>query len=112
MQSATRSGGRVSITETVQRETRRVVTASELASRLGPTERGVRVLFIGLGDAIYELDLPYITLPKFREPIMPADWTRTPPPSPPKGPNGKTPPAPTPARLTPDLADRIRQTRH
>jgi hypothetical protein len=112
MQSATRSGGRVSITETVQRETRRVVTASELASRLGPTERGVRVLFIGLGDAIYELDLPYITLPKFREPIMPADWTRTLPPSPPKGPNGKTPPAPTPVPLTPDLADRIRQTRH
>ena len=70
------------------------------------------MLFIGLGDAIYELDLPYITLPKFREPIMPAAWTRTPPPSPPKGPNGKTPPAPTPARLTPDLADRIRQTRH
>ena len=114
MQSATRSGGRVSITETVQREIRRVVTASELASRLGPTERGIRVLFIGLGDAIYELELPYITLPKFREPIMPADWTLTPPPSPPKGTNGKTPPAPIPAsaRLTPDLADLIRQTRH
>lgn len=112
MQSATHSGGRVSITESVQREIRRVVTASELASRLGPTERGVRVLFIGLGDAIYELDLPYITLPKFREPIMPADWTRTPPPPPPKGSNGKTPPAPSPAHLTQDLADLIRQTRH
>ena len=42
----------------------------------------------------------------------PADWTRTPPPSPPKGTNGKTSPAPTPARLTPDLTDLIRQTRH
>jgi len=112
MQSATRSGGRVSITESIHREIRRVVTASELASRLGPTEHGVRVLFIGLGDAIYELDLPYITLPKFREPIMPADWTRTPPPEPPKGSNGKSPPAPAPTRLTPDLAHLIRQTRH
>lgn len=112
MQSATRSGGRVSVTETVQREIRRVVTASELASRLGPTRRGVRVLFVGLGDAVYELDLPYITLPKFREPIMPADWTRTPPPEPPKGGHSKAPPAPASARLTPDLADLIRQTRH
>ncbi len=104
VQSATRSGGRVSVTESVQRETRRVVTASELASRLGPTERGVRVLFVGLGDAIYELELPYINLPKFREPIMPADWTQTPPPPPPKGTNGKTPPE-SPPTLTKDLAD-------
>ena len=57
-----------------------MITASEFASRLGPTERGVRVLFIGLGDAIYELELPYINLPTFRAPIIPADWTRTPPP--------------------------------
>ena len=109
IQSATRSGGRVSVTESIQREIRRAVTASELASRLGPTERGVRVLLIGLGDAIYELDLPYISLPRFRESIMPADWTRTPPPPPPNGPNGKPP---SPVRLTKYLADQIRQTRH
>lgn len=109
--SATRSGGRVSVTESVHHETRRVITASELACRLGPTERGVRVLFIGLGDAIYELELPYISLPKFREPIIPADWTRMPPPPPGRGTNGKTPPAP-PTRLSKDLADQIRQTRH
>jgi hypothetical protein len=89
-----------------------VVTASELASRLGPTERGVRVLFVGLDDAIYELELPYISLPKFREPIMPADWTRTPPPPPSKGTNGKTPPESPATHLTKDLADQIRQKRH
>jgi type IV secretory pathway TraG/TraD family ATPase VirD4 len=111
MHSATRSGGRVSVTETLQREIRRVVTASELGSRLGPTKRCVRVLFIGLGDAIYELDLPYITLPKFREPIIPADWTRTPSPQSPKGTGNTAPPARTRARLTPDLAHQIRQTR-
>jgi hypothetical protein len=72
----------------------------------------VRVLFVGLGDAVYELDLPYITLPKFREPILPAAWTQTPPPVPPKGTNGKTPPAALPSPLTQDLADQIRQTRH
>jgi hypothetical protein len=111
MHSATRSGGRVSVTETLQREIRRVVTASELGSRLGPTKRCVRVLFIGLGDAIYELDLPYITLPKFREPIIPADWTRTPSPQSPQGTGNTAPPARTRARLTPDLAHQIRQTR-
>jgi Type IV secretion-system coupling protein DNA-binding domain len=57
IESATRSGGRVSITESHQRATRRVITASELASRLGPTARGVRVLFIGLGEEIFELEL-------------------------------------------------------
>jgi hypothetical protein len=112
VRNTTRSGGRVSVTESHQREIRRVVTASELGSRLGPTDEGVRVLFVGLGDAVYELDLPYITLRKFREPILPAAWTWTPPPAPPKGTNGKTPPAALPSPLTQDLADQIRQTRH
>jgi hypothetical protein len=85
------------------------VTASELGCRLGPTKRGVRVLFIGLADAVYELDLPYINLPKYREPIVPADWTLTPPPPPPKGSNGQSRPAPPP--LTRDLADQIRRRR-
>jgi Type IV secretion-system coupling protein DNA-binding domain len=111
VKSATRSAARVSVTETLEREIRRVVMASELGSRLGPVKRGIRVLFIGLSDGIYELDLPYITLPKFREAVVPADWTRSPPP-PPKRPSSSTPPAPEPSRLTPELADLIRQTRH
>jgi hypothetical protein len=74
--SATHAGGKTSITESTQREMRRVITASELGSRLGPTKDGVRILFIGLGEDVYELELPYLSLPKLREPIMPADWTR------------------------------------
>lgn len=111
--SATRSGGNHSVTESIQRETRRVVTASELASRLGPTRRGVRVLFIGLGNSVYELELPYISLQDFREPVVPADWTRASPPSSSSSNafhDNTVPPAPS-ARLTKDLADRIRQAR-
>jgi hypothetical protein len=110
IESATRSAGRVSITESHQRATRRVITASELASRLGPTARGVRVLFVGLGEEIYELELPYIKLPSLRAPIMPADWTRTRSPQPAIDPNGKAPSEP-PIRLTRDLADQIRRRR-
>jgi type IV secretory pathway TraG/TraD family ATPase VirD4 len=111
IQSATRSAIGVSVTESEQQTTRRVITASELGSRLEPTRRGVRVLFIGLGDAVYELELPYIKLPSLRAPILPADWTRTAPVRPAESPNGNAS-APAPARLTQDLADRIRQTRH
>ena len=100
----------VSITESHQRATRRVITASELASRLGPTARGVRVLFIGLGEEVYELELPYIKLPSLRAPIMPADWTRTRSPQPASDLNGKAPSEP-PIRLTQDLADQIRRRR-
>jgi hypothetical protein len=74
--SATRAGGKTSITESTQREMRRVITASELGSRLGPTKDGVRVLLVGLGEDVYELELPYLSMWKRREPIMPADWTR------------------------------------
>jgi len=31
--------------------------------------------FIGLGEDVYELKLPYLRVPQLREPIMPADWT-------------------------------------
>lgn len=109
VQSATRSGGRMSVTESVQRELRRVITASELGSRLGPTKRGVRVLFLGLGDAIYELELPYIRLPELRAPIIPAEWTQAPPESAVKRPTeNKTRHIPK-FGLSQDLADRIRQ---
>ncbi|MBU6299045.1 MAG: type IV secretion system DNA-binding domain-containing protein [Alphaproteobacteria bacterium] len=88
VRTVSRAGGRSHVTETVRREIRRVVTASELASRLGPAKRGVRVLFLGLNENIYELELPYITLPKLREPTAPADWTKTPPSDAPPDGNG------------------------
>jgi hypothetical protein len=73
--SVTRASGRSSVTESLARDIRRVVTASELATRLGPTDYGVRVLLLGLGRDVYELELPYITLPERRSPTVPADWT-------------------------------------
>ncbi len=112
-QSATRTGGKTSVTESTQRDVRRVVTASELASRLGPTKGGVRVLFIGFGEAVYELELPYISLPRSREPIMPADWTRPSSARPSTRSPGDTHTeslSPT-SRLTKDLADQIWQRR-
>ena len=116
IRSSTRAGGKTSVTESIHRETRRVVTASELAFRLGPTKDGVRVLFLGLGEAVYELELPYISLQMRREPIMPADWTHSSPSMSPKRLNGKAKPEalppPSSSRLTKDLADRIRETRH
>jgi hypothetical protein len=112
--SATRAGGKTSITESTQREVRRVITASELGSRLGPTKNGVRVLMIGFGEDVYELELPYLSLPKLRAPIMPADWTR---PFSGKRFAGRAhgeadaDPTPPPARLTKDLAAQILKRR-
>ncbi|WP_316162850.1 type IV secretion system DNA-binding domain-containing protein [Bradyrhizobium sp. SZCCHNRI20481] len=114
IKSSTQAGGKTSITESLHREVRRVVTASELASRLGPTKAGVRILFVGLGEDVYELELPYIRLRKLREPIMPADWTRPPPEGPSTPTEGEMNPEalPPPSRLTKDLADQILKTRH
>jgi Type IV secretion-system coupling protein DNA-binding domain len=113
IKSSTQAGGKTSITESIHREVRRVVTASELASRLGPTKGGVRVLFIGMGEDIYELELPYLSLPKLREPIMPADWTRPTPAGPSTPTNGTTNPEALPptSRLTKDLAHQILKKR-
>jgi len=112
-QSETRAGGKTSVTKSIQREVRRVITASELASRLGPTEGGVRVLFVGLGEDVYELELPYIHLLKLRDPIWPADWT-DPWPAKPTGHSHEptsSEASPQPSRLTKDLADLIRLKR-
>jgi Type IV secretion-system coupling protein DNA-binding domain len=112
LQSETRAGGKSSVTESTQREARRVVTASELASRLGPTKGGVRILLVGLGEDVYELELPYISLPRLRKPIMPADWTRPPTGGPSTPTNGKMNPEASPhSRLTKNLADQILKTR-
>jgi Type IV secretion-system coupling protein DNA-binding domain len=113
IKSSTHAGGKTSVTESIQRGPRCVVTASELASRLGPTKGGVRILFVGLGEDVYELELPYISLPKLREPIMPADWTRPPPAGPSTPTDGKMNPEALPpaSRLTKDLADQILKKR-
>jgi TraM recognition site of TraD and TraG len=111
--SETRASGKTSVTESIQREVRRVVAPSELASRLGPTKGGVRVLFVGLGEDVYELELPYLSLRKRREPIMPADWTRPSSAKVSTHSNGETnaEALPPPSRLTKDLADQILKTR-
>jgi hypothetical protein len=81
--------------------------------RVGPTEGGVRVLFVGLGEDVYELELPYITLLKLRDPIWPADWTNPRPAKPTGHSNEPTnsEASPQPSRLTKSLADLIRRHR-
>jgi hypothetical protein len=54
--------------------------------------------------------LPYLTLPALRESIVPADWTLA-PSTPPDGDGTRWPPPNPKARLTEDLADRIRNAR-
>lgn len=88
-----------------------MITASEIATHLGPTAKGVRVLFVGLGSAVYELEMPYITLPKFRPPAIPADWTKKPPTSPDSRSNGSGRAGPS-VRLSEEAASLIHQTRH
>lgn len=109
--STTRSAGRRTVTTGVHKESRRVITASEIATHLGPTAKGVRVLFVGLGSAVYELEMPYITLPKFRPPAIPADWTKKPPTSPDSRSNGSGRAGPS-VRLSEEAASLIHQTRH
>ncbi|WP_316202892.1 MULTISPECIES: type IV secretion system DNA-binding domain-containing protein [unclassified Bradyrhizobium] len=112
--SSTHAGGKTSVTESTQREMRRVITASELGSRLGPTKDGVRILLIGLGEDVYELELPYLKLRQLREPIMPADWTR---PlsrvrlSDHEDDDSQSTPPPPPARLSKELAKQILKRR-
>jgi len=111
VKSRTSADGRSSVTTSAHREIRRVITASEIASHLGPVKEGVRVLFLGLGRDVYELTMPYVDLPHLREPTLPADWTQlphSPPGKPPKG--SKLPPRLTP--LSKEMVERIRQTRH
>ena len=56
------SAGRITTTRVKARETRPVVTPSELSSRLGPTKRGIKALLVGPGEHAYEVLLPYVQL--------------------------------------------------
>ncbi len=71
-------GTRTTVTESRHRELRRVVTAAELTNRLGPRKSGIRAMILGPGDDAFEINLPYIRLPKLRAPTIQSDWTRPP----------------------------------
>ena len=58
----------------VRREMRRVVTAAEIATRLGPKDNGIRVLVLGQGPDVLELTVPYVTLPERRPGHVAAAW--------------------------------------
>jgi hypothetical protein len=113
--STTHSEGRTSVTDSVHRETRRVVTASELGSRLDPTRRHVRVLMLGVADAVFQLDLPILKLPELRPGTVRADWALPQPakalPNSPRPAPTPSPSSPTAAPLTKGMAEFIRQTR-
>ncbi len=73
--SETVVGGQSSVTTMRRREIRRVVTASEIATRLGPRREGIRVLLLGQGDDVLELSVPYVTLAQRRPGHVPALWS-------------------------------------
>lgn len=58
-------------------ETRPVLLPSELVSELGPCKEGVRVLWLGYGDAL-RLTIPFTSLPHLRPAVVLADWAQDP----------------------------------
>jgi hypothetical protein len=74
--SETAAGGTWSVTTIRRRDSRRVITADEIATRLGPRSDGIRVLMLGLGKDALELQVPYVTLPILRPGHVPADWAK------------------------------------
>jgi type IV secretory pathway TraG/TraD family ATPase VirD4 len=81
--SETVVGARASTTYATRRDIRRVVTAAEIATRLGPKRDGIRVLVLGQGADALELTIPYVSLPERRPGHVPAVWvSKTSPPEP------------------------------
>lgn len=74
--SKSHSGGNSSVNISTERSLRPVMTPSELSSRLGRKGRKVRMLVLGFGEDVYEIDLPITILPPQRPANVPADWTR------------------------------------
>ena len=74
--SKSHSGGNSSVNISTERSLRAVLTPSELSSRLGRKGRKVRMLVLGFGEDVYEIDLPITILPPQRPANVPADWTR------------------------------------
>jgi hypothetical protein len=83
--SETVAGADVRTTYTTRRDIRRVVTAAEIATRLGPRRDGIRVLMLGQGHDALELTVPYVTLTERRPGHVPAVWA----PKPASAPHGK-----------------------
>jgi hypothetical protein len=81
--SETMIGARGSTTYVTRRDIRRVVTAAEIGTRLGPRDDGIRVLVLGQGPDALELSVPYVTLPDRRPGHEPATWvSKASPPEP------------------------------
>ena len=74
--SKSRSGGNSSVNISTEHSLRPVMPPSELSSRLGRKGRKVRMLVLGFGEDVYEIDLPITILPPQRPANVPADWTR------------------------------------
>jgi type IV secretory pathway TraG/TraD family ATPase VirD4 len=72
--SQTVVGASASTTTTTRREIRRVVTAAEIATRLGPRRDGIRVLLLGQSPHVLELTVPNVKLPDRRPSYVPASW--------------------------------------
>jgi len=70
------ANGRTNVTTARRREIRRVITADEIATRLGPSAKDIRVLMLGQGNDALELSVPYIPLPILRPGHIPADWSQ------------------------------------
>ena len=105
--SETVVGMRASTTTMRRRNSRRVVTAAEIASRLGPTRDGIRVLVLGHGADALELTVPYVSLPERRPGHLPATWvSKT---SPPESVPQKAEQSRTVRPLSKDAAERIRE---
>ena len=70
------ANGQTNVTTARRREIRRVITADEIATRLGPRAKDIRVLMLGQGNDALELSVPYIPLPILRPGHIPADWSQ------------------------------------
>ena len=105
--SETVVGGRASVTTMRRREIRRVISASEIATRLGPRQDGIKVLLLGLSDDVLELTVPYVSPCQRRPPHVPAAWFATPTQRASAVP-AKRPPI---AGLSKDVVRRIREMR-
>lgn len=76
VKSRTQTPNGTNVTWRKERERKPAVSPSDLATRLGPTRKGIKALVLGAGEDIYELTFPYISLEKLRPSSVPARWTR------------------------------------